>query len=66
MKEEIEDNQAILCALDDMDVFRLFKELCKQEVAGSIESVYREVGKDIDDQTVVAACQNALAIAAMT
>lgn len=65
LKEEIEDNQALIIAAGDIDLFRVFKELCTQEIMDSIEDAFKEAGSDMDEETVMAAYQNAIQQAAM-
>ena len=65
LRGEIEDNQALIIAIGDIELFRQFKEMSTQEVADSIESAFREAGSDLDEKTVRAAYQNAMQQAAM-
>ena len=65
LRSEIEDNQALLIALGNIELFRKFKEMSAKEVADSIESAYKEAGSDLDEETVIAAYQNAMQQAAM-
>ena len=65
LKSEIEDNQTLMIALGDVELFRKFKEMSAKEVADSIEAAYREAGSDLDEETVRAAYQNAMQQAAM-
>ncbi len=65
LRSEIEDNQALLIAIGDAELFRKYKEMSAKEVADSIESAYREAGRDLDEETVTAAYQNAMRQAAM-
>ena len=65
LKGEIEDNQALIKAIGDMELFRQFKEMSAKEIVDSIESAYREAGSDLDEETVRAAYQNAIQQAAM-
>ena len=60
LRGEIEDNQALILAIGDIDLFRQFKEMSAQEVADSIESAYKEAGSDMDEETVRAAYYNAM------
>ncbi len=65
LRSEIEDNQALMIAIGDLELFRQFKEMSAKEVADSIESAYREAGRDLDEETVKAAYQDAMQKAAM-
>jgi hypothetical protein len=65
LRGEIEDNQALIIAIGDIELFRQFKEMSAKEVADSIESAYREAGSDLDEETVKTAYQNAMQQAAM-
>ncbi len=65
LRSEIEDNQALIIALGDIERFRQFKEMSAREVADSIELAYREAGSELDEETVIKAYQNAMQQAAM-
>ncbi len=65
LRDEIKDNQALMIATGDIELFRQFKELSAKEVADSIESAYKEAGSDLDEETVRTAYQNAMQQAAM-
>lgn len=65
LRGEIEDNQALIIAIGDIDLFRQYKEMSAKEVVDSIESAYRETGSDLDEETVRTAYQNAMQQAAM-
>jgi len=65
LRGEIEDNQSLIIAIGDIELFRQFKEMSAKEVADSIESAYREAGSDCDEITVRTAYQNAMQQAAM-
>lgn len=68
MKEcrcEIKDNQFLIVALGDADLFRQYKELSTKEVIDTIEAAYREAGKDMDESVVMSAFHNAMQQAAM-
>ena len=65
LRGEIEDNQSLIIAIGDIELFRQFKEMSAKEVADSIESAYREAGSDFDEVTVRTAYQNAMQQAAM-
>lgn len=62
---EISDNQALLVAIGDADLFRQYKEMSTKEVVDSIEAAYKEAGRDMDEETVRTAFQNAMQQAAM-
>ena len=64
-KCEISDNQALLVAIGDADLFRQYKEMSTKEVVDSIEAAYKEAGRDMDEETVRTAFQNAMQQAAM-
>ena len=64
-RSEIEDNQALLIALGDVELFRNYKEMSAKEIADSIESAFREAGSDLDEKVVRIAYQNAMQQAAM-
>ncbi len=65
LRSEIEDNQALIIALGDDELFRKVKEMNAKEIADSIESAYREAGSDLAEETVIAAYQNGMQQAAM-
>ena len=65
LREEIEDNQSLIIALGDIELFRQFKEMNTKEVVDFIESAYKEAGSDLDDDTVRIAYQNAMRQVAM-
>lgn len=64
---EIKDNQSLIVAMGDADLFRQYKELSTKEVVDSIEAAYREAGRDMDmdESTVMSAFHNAMQQAAM-
>ena len=66
-RSEIEDNQTLMIAIGDIELFRQFKEMRAKEVADSIEAAFREAGSDLDleEETVSAAYQNAMQQAAL-
>lgn len=66
LRGEIEDNQALIIAIGDIELFKQFKEMSAKEIVDSIESAYKEVGSDLDEGTVRTAYQNAMQQAAMT
>ena len=65
LKKEIEDNQALIIALESVDLFRQYKEMSTKEIMESIKSVFQEAGSDLDEATVKSAYQNAIQLAAM-
>ncbi len=65
LRSEIEDNQTLIIAIGDPELFRQYKEMSTKEVADAIEAAYREAGSDLDEETVQAAYQNAMQQAAM-
>ena len=64
---EITDNQFLVAAIGDADLFRQYKELSTKEVLDSIEAAYKEAGRDMhmDESTVMSAFHNAMQQAAM-
>lgn len=64
---EIKDNQSLIIAMGDADLFRQYKELSTKEVVDSIEAAYREAGRDMDmdESTVMSAFHNAMQQVAM-
>ena len=65
LRNEIEDNQALITAIGNAELFRQFKEISTKEVVDSIESAFREAGVGLDEETVRTAYQNAMQQAAM-
>ena len=65
LREEVEDNQKLLVAMGDADLFGRFKELSSQDVADSIEAAFREAGSNLDEAMVTSAYQDAMRQAAM-
>ena len=65
LRGEIEDNQKLIIAIGDIELFRQFKKMSAKEVVDSIESAYREAGSDLDEETVRVAYQNAIKQAPM-
>lgn len=65
LRSEIEDNQTLIVAIGDPELFRQYKEISAKEVADSIEAAFREAGSDLDEETVTAAYQHAMQQAAM-
>lgn len=59
-RSEIEDNQALIVAIGDVELFKQYKEMCAKEVADAIELAYKEAGGDLDEETVSAAYQSAM------
>lgn len=64
---EIKDNQSLIIAMGDADLFRQYKELSTKEVVDSIEAAYKEAGRDMhmDESTVMSAFHNAMQQIAM-
>lgn len=65
LRKEIEDNQALIIAFGDVELFRQYKEMSEMEVLDSIETEYWKAGSDMDEETVRKAYQNAIQQAAM-
>lgn len=65
LRSEIEDNQALIIAIGDMELFRQYKEMSSKEIADTIESAFREAGSDLDEETVTTAYQDAMQLAAI-
>lgn len=65
LRDEIEDNQALLVAIGDIELFRQFKELSTKEVTDTIEAAYLEAGSDLDEKIVRTAYKTAMQQAAM-
>ena len=59
-REEITDNQALIIAIGDRDLFQQYKELSTKNVIDSIEAAYREAGKDMDEATVTSTVQSVI------
>ncbi len=65
LREEIEDNQALLIAMGDMDLFNQFRKLSAAEVTESIKAAYAEAGEGLDESVVNTAYENAMKQVAM-
>ena len=65
LREEVEDNQGMLVALGDADLFRRYKELSIKEVADSIRAAFYEAGEGLDESVVVSAYNEAMKRAAI-
>ena len=65
LRSEIEDNQTLLIALGDVELFRQYKEMSTKEVADAIKLAYQEAGRDMDAGIVEISYQNAMKHAAM-
>ncbi len=65
LKQEIEDNQALIVKMAKLDLFRKCKEITAAEVAESIKRAFIEAGKGLDESVVMDAYQNAMQQAAM-
>ena len=65
LREEIEDNQALIIAAGDIDLLRQFKEYTSKDVLDSIEDAFEEAGSDMDEETVRRAYREAMQQAAM-
>ena len=65
LREEIEDNQTLLIAMGDMDLFDQFKKMSAKEVADSIKAAYVEAGEGLEESEVQAAYENAMKQVAM-
>lgn len=59
-RSEIRDNQTLIAAIGDRDLFQQYKELSTKEVVDTIEAAYKEAGKDMDEETVKSAFQSAM------
>ena len=60
MRDEIEDNQALIVAVGDAELFKQYKDMSAQQVVDSIEAAYRESGSDFNEKTVKTAYENAM------
>lgn len=65
LREEVQDNQVLIIALGDAELFRQYRELSEKEIADTIEATFREAGKDMSEDVVKQAYQNAMKQAAM-
>lgn len=65
LKEEIEDNQKLIAAMGDIDIYRKYRELTKKEISDSIERAFKEAGSDMDETTVMNAYHTAMQQAAL-
>ena len=65
LREEIEDNQALIIAAGDIDLLRQFKEYTSKDVLDSIEDAFEKAGSEMDEETVRRAYQEAMQQAAM-
>lgn len=65
LKEEIEDNQTLIVAMDDLNLFRQYKELNEKEIADSIRNVFLSAGHGRAKADIMNAYQNAMQAAAM-
>lgn len=65
LREEIEDNQALIIASGDINLLRKFRELSTKEIIDSIEDAFKEAGSDMDEESVRTAYENAMQQAAM-
>lgn len=65
LKEEIEDNQKLIEAMGNIDIYRKYRELTNQEIADSIEAAFKEAGSGMDEAVVMNAYHSAMQQAAL-
>ena len=65
LKEEIEDNQKLIAAMGDIDIYRKYRELTEKEISDSIEKAFKDAGSDMDEATVMNAYHTAMQQAAL-
>ena len=58
LREEIEDNQALLVAMKDMELFQKYKTMTNKEVEEAIKDAYKEAGVGMEDSVVTEAYEN--------
>ena len=64
-REEIEDNQALLVAMKDMELFQKYKTMTTKEVEDAIKDAYMEAGAGMEDAVVAEAYENAMKMMAI-
>ncbi len=65
LREEIEDNQTLLVAMKDVDLFRKYKTMAAQEIEDTIKKVYEEAGKEMEASAVEESYKSALKMMTM-
>ena len=65
LKEEVEDNQKLIEAMGNIDIYRKYRELTNQEIADSIEAAFKEAGSGMDEAVVMNAYHSAMQQAAL-
>ena len=65
LREEVEDNQALIMAFGDMPTLRKYKQLTNQEVAREVEAAFRVAGTRMDQTVVAKAFENTMRQVAM-
>lgn len=65
LREEIQDNQTLITAMGDIDLFRQYKELTSKEIADTIKESFYDAGEGLDESVINAAYQKAMQQAAM-
>lgn len=65
LREEVHDNQLLIVAIGDEELFRQYQELSEKEIADTIEKAFREAGEGMDEASVKQAYEAAMKQAAM-
>ena len=65
LREEIEDNQTLLVAMKDMEIFQKYKTMSTKEVEDAIKEAYEEAGVGMDASEVTEAYENTMKMMAM-
>ena len=65
LREEIIDNQSLIIAFGEGDVYREYQQLNAKQIAETVEAAFREAGAGLDESIVSSAFHNAMQQAAM-
>ncbi len=65
LREEVEDNQRLIMAIKDRELFEQYKKLSIREATDTIKEVFKEASSMIDDTVVEKAYQDAVQLAAI-
>ena len=64
-RENVEDNQALILALEDIDLLHVLQENSDREVRETIRSAFEDAGAEADMSVVNGAFDNAMKLAAI-
>lgn len=65
LREEVEDNQRIIEALDDINLLKQYNEFNTEDIKEQIKDAFYKAGSGLDESTILQSYQDAIATAVM-